>query len=277
MRTISINQRLRPLRFAFLVRPNDLRSALAAIRINTCLWGGRYNPIIPYFKQVPKWWDYMGHRFESPKQILNGYLDFFEPDFIVETHKGLAMGLDFDPERILGLSDILIKANQRETEGVGQSINDLYHYLYKKEFQFVRRHKHKFVSVEPENAEFAGFSGCLFGSFPTQRDYAYFKKNYAEVFEPEDLILNGATLAKLYKSRVESPLTIGQALLDVDFNDHRDPALFLLNAAAPQDLIDFWNLRIIQRQILAVPIQWVKELSTFCKDFIRRNHSACPG
>ena len=139
MSNVSINLRLRPIRFAFLIRPDDQKHTLEAFRINTCLWGGRYNPIIPFFKQLPKWWDKKGHRFESAKQILNGYLDFFEPDFIVEAEKGIASGLGFDPDRVLQFSDILMRDDDRDNVGFGLSVNNLYGDLYTKEFQFARQ------------------------------------------------------------------------------------------------------------------------------------------
>jgi hypothetical protein len=83
MSSITVDIRLRPVRFAFLVRPEDARRTLEIFRICTCLWGGKYNPIVPYFKRIPQWWERKGYRFESASQIINGYLDFFEPDFLV--------------------------------------------------------------------------------------------------------------------------------------------------------------------------------------------------
>src|SRR3989338_1866187 len=277
MSTISINLRLRPIRFAFLIRPDDQKHTLEAFQINTCLWGGRYNPIIPFFKQLPKWWDKKGHRFESAKQILNGYLDFFEPDFVVEAEKGIAGGLGFDPARILKFSDILVRDGDRDNEGFGLSAKDLYGDLYKKEFQFARRHKHNIIFVKPEDSLFSTFVGCIFGAFPTQRKLRYFEQNYKYVFEPQEIGLTDKSLSELYKTGYTSTLKIGQAVLDVNYNDHSDPALFVLNAHESRDLIDFWNLRIVRRNILAIPIQWIQELSQFCKDFILKNYRPLPG
>jgi len=52
MSSISAHVRLRPIRFAFLVRPDDLSRTIEIFRVNTCLWGGKFNPIIPYFTEV---------------------------------------------------------------------------------------------------------------------------------------------------------------------------------------------------------------------------------
>src|SRR3989338_10432515 len=235
MSTISINLRLRPIRFAFLIRPDD------------------------------------------QKQTLNGYLDFFEPDFVVEAEKGIAGGLGFDPARILKFSDILVRDGDRDNEGFGLSAKDLYGDLYKKEFQFARRHKHNIIFVKPEDSLFSTFVGCIFGAFPTQRKLRYFEQNYKYVFEPQEIGLTDKSLSELYKTGYTSTLKIGQAVLDVNYNDHSDPALFVLNAHESRDLIDFWNLRIVRRNILAIPIQWIQELSPFCREFILQNHRPLPG
>ena len=130
MSNVSVTLRLRPIRFAFLVRPDDAKRTLEIFRINTCLWGGKYNPIIPFFKRLPPWWERKGFRFENAKQIINGYLDFFEPDFIVEAEKGLAEGLGFDAERGLKLTDLLRREDERDREKYGFSVFDLYKDLW---------------------------------------------------------------------------------------------------------------------------------------------------
>ena len=74
MNNIRVDIRLRPIRFGFLVRPDDAENILEIFRINTCLWGGKFNPIIPIFDSVPSWLEEEGFRFENPKQMINDYL-----------------------------------------------------------------------------------------------------------------------------------------------------------------------------------------------------------
>lgn len=277
MSDIRVNVRLRPVRFAFLVRPDDRKRATEIFRVNTCLWGGKFNPIIPILKQVPKWWDRHGHRFETAAQIVNGYLDFFEPDFIVEAESGLANGLGFDKERVLQLSDLLTRAGDRDRNGCGLSVLNLYWGLYREEFQFARRHEHDIINVVPENAYFTGLSACLFGAFPTESDLQYLGKAFTDAFGPKTVTLNGTTLVNLYKSGFTSALRMGQSKINIDYHDHEDPALFVLDASKSRDLIDFWNLRAIRRNLLPIPLQWIGELSEFCKQFIVKNYRPLPG
>src|SRR5579859_1382636 len=176
--SLSLNIRLRPVRFAFIVRPDDRTNVAEIFRVNTCLWGGQYNPIIPFLKRLPQWWDRSGPRFYSAKQIMDGYLDFFEPDLVVESERGIAESLGFDQERVIQLSTVLVRAGDLDQKGYGLKLLDLYRELYKTEFQFVRRHEHDIVSVKVENPAFGPFSGCVFGAFPTSKSLRYFGRAY---------------------------------------------------------------------------------------------------
>jgi len=277
MGSINLNIRLRPIRFAFLVRPDDKKHTLEIFRINTCLWGGKFNPLIPYFKRLPSWWGRKGYRFENAKPIINGYLDFFEPDFLVEAEKGLADGFGFNPKRILQLNEILQGEGERDQDSYGLNVFDLYRDLYKKEFQFQRRHKHNIVHVKPKEKSFTNFVACSFGGFPTQKALNYFERGYKDAFDPADVNLDALALSKLYKLGYTSPLMIGNAKIKVDYHEHREPTLFILDANEPKDLIDFWNLRAIHRNVVAIPIQWIKDLSSFGKTFILDNYRPLPG
>jgi hypothetical protein len=277
MTKITADIRLRPIRFAFLVRPDDKKRTLEIFKVNSCLWGGKFNLIVPCFKQVPDWWDRHGHKFETAIQITNGYLDMFEPDFLVEAEQGLANGLGFDPDRVLQLGDVLVRDGQKRSSGYGLDILDLYRTLYKAEFQFVRRHKHDIVDVVSRQSAFKGFAAALFGAFPSDEDLQYFGQAYEDAFAPERICLDGHALAELYVAGFTSALRIGHSKIDVDYHNRNDPTLFVLDATQPRDLVDFWNLRAVRPHVLPIPLQWAEELSGFCKDFITRNFRPLPG
>ena len=272
MNSIRVDIRLRPIRFGFLVRPDDQEKVLEIFRINTCLWGGMFNPIIPFFEDVPSWWERGGYRFENAKQIINGYLDFFEPDFLVEAEKGLADGFGFEPSRVLQLADILEDSVEGGWDKYGLSVHDLYAELYKEVFRFESRLKHNIVHVETIDSIFDSFVACHFGSFPVQEHFGYFENSYKAVFDPEHTTLDASTFLNLYESGWSSALKIGCDKLRIYHHDRLKPSLFILDAEESKDLIDFWNLRSVSRNVLAVPLQWIEELSPFCKKFILDNY-----
>ena len=275
MNEIKLNIKLRPIRFIFLVKPNDKKNILKIFQINTILWGGKFNPIIPFFKKVPKWWS-DHYKSYNAKQILNNYLDFFEPDFIVEAEKGLANDMNFDNKRILLLDNLLHDGQYGENK-YGLNVNDLYTHLYEKKYQFERRHKLSIVNVKAKEKYLKNFISCIFGSFPEDADFSYLKSNYMDIFEPKNIELDAKSLLELYSSQHFSPLEIGHSKIDIDFSKKTpDPRLFILDIKETRDLIDFWNLRIIYREIIAIPKQWIEKLSPFCKEFILKHHRPSP-
>ena len=89
MKDLFITNKLRPTRIGFLVRPSDRASIRKIMRINACLWGGLYNPIIPVFRRPPSAWKNSFLPHEKITEIITGYIRFFEPDVYVESERGL--------------------------------------------------------------------------------------------------------------------------------------------------------------------------------------------
>lgn len=277
MSNIRVDLYLRPIRFAFLVRPDDIKRTLEIFQINTCLWGGKFNPIIPYFKRLPVWWERNSCKFENAKQVINGYFDFFEPDFLVEAEKGLADEYGFDPKRVIQLDDIFQCDEKRGGFKYGLSVRDLYMGLYKREFQFQRRCQPNIVQIKAKDKAFENFVACNFGSFFNKMNLKYLEEDYKEIFNPVEIELDADALYKLYESDYYSTLTLGHSEIKINYYEHSNPTLFILDAHQPRDLIDFWNLRAVYRNVVAIPIKWIKELSPFCKKFILDNYRPIPG
>lgn len=276
MNNIRVDIRLRPIRFGFLVRPDDAENVLEIFRINTCLWGGMFNPIIPVFESVPSWLEEEGFCFDNPKQMINDYLDFFEPDFLVEAEEGLAEGFGFDPERVRPVENMIEVPGGNYVHRYGLSVHGLYTDLYTKERQFEQRHKNSFVDVQATNMTLANFVAGLFGSFPTQQRFSYFERNYKVIFNPRSVSVDAAGLAKLYQSGYNSPLGLTRNALQVGYNAPSLSTLFILNVHESKDIVDYWNLRAIHQHVLPIPIQWLEKLSPFCMAFIRDNYRRQP-
>jgi len=210
---ITIVKKLRPIRLAFLVAKEDKRTLREAFCINTCLWGGIYNPIIPFFKKTPKNWE--DHRFRHPSasSILKGYLDSFDPDYVVAKDRKMLSDSLFDKERILLFEEVLTsKADSPISYGV--DVTDLYRHLYDKDFKFERRHPIK-VFIPKPSKETALLSACYFGDFPSLKEMRYVKKNYSHCFNPEELAINPGNLLDCFINEGVSPLRITKAELQV--------------------------------------------------------------
>src|SRR5260221_9444414 len=139
MARIVVKRRLRPIRFAFLVRPDDLGELRRAFQINTVLWGGRHNVLIPDWKRSPE-----VHRAEgSGREIVARFLDAAEADFVV-TGKAKASDFGLPSERVVSLDEMLKKPSLPQA---GLGTLPLYHTLFGKHFQVLRPHPNPLVHV----------------------------------------------------------------------------------------------------------------------------------
>jgi hypothetical protein len=77
-----------------------------AIQINSTLWGGTFNPIIPLYAQPPKAWkDYPNHKILAEDRVA-GYIRAFDPDFLVDCMRPRRMaGCQAEPSGWGGLAE----------------------------------------------------------------------------------------------------------------------------------------------------------------------------
>src|SRR5208282_4334078 len=78
MATIQAKLRVRPLRLAFAVDPQDRQALRRIVRANSCLWGGRYNYIIPVFKRTPTRYREKYFSVPSAAKLINGLIEAFQ-------------------------------------------------------------------------------------------------------------------------------------------------------------------------------------------------------
>ena len=104
MSTIYGSIRNRPTRIGFLVNPRDMASIKKVMRLNTCLWGGTFNPIIPVGRNLPKAWRTHPRLGPTGLELAEGLLNFFEPDVFVETSPGLGKKIGIS-NREFGFAD----------------------------------------------------------------------------------------------------------------------------------------------------------------------------
>lgn len=267
---ITIVKKLRPIRLAFLVKKDDKKTLREVFRINTCLWGGVYNLIIPFFKKTPKNWGDRRFRPPSASSILKGYLDSFDPDYVVIKDKKELPDTLFDKERLLFFEEVLnIKVDYPISFGV--DLIDLYRDLYDKEFKFERRHPIKVFYPKPRK-EISLLSACCFGEFPTSREMEYVKKSYSHCFNPKDLPIGQANFLDSFINEGASPLRITRAELQVSSRGWRaDPSMFFMDATSWLDIVDYWNLRAVGRDVLPLPKQYADQYIDLCNKIIKRN------
>ncbi|MFA5966676.1 MAG: hypothetical protein WC804_21885 [Sphingomonas sp.] len=276
---MRLDVRLRPTRFAYLAAPDDIDAVQRVLETNTCLWGGKYNPIVPVFSSVPEWWDRQGTS-ESAEQIVNGYLDYFEPDMLVETKPGQAAALGFHKDRVIPIEDLQPKFGRLDAAYIsacGLQMYSLYRDLYRSEFQFSRREPEKIVRVLSEEPALEALTACIFGAFPAKGMLHDLEGVFDQVFTPEVLQLGPTNAGEIFENNWLNALHLTHAKLEVQYSRHMDPRVFVFDGTRAGDLIDYWNLRAGVAPVVPVPLQFVKELSGFARKFVTGNFRPLPG
>lgn len=268
----TVNVKLRPIKLAFLVNPNDKASLLKAIEINTFLWGGVYNPIIPTYKRIPPNWEGLPSKNLNAKSIVSGYLDNFDPDYIVLMGECAEYSLDIGPrQKIDNASPILATTEGFGITSYGINLFEILKYFFEEELKFQRRYPLD-ICIPRFGIRFHSFLASVFGKLPESYDKVFWENwaktldaqkvkcstsNYAGFFDPQNLFFTRMTTRYLEPERLPKR------------------CIFFLDATKSLDIIDYWNLRAIGWNVFPVPKQFMRSDKTKLPilDFIQKNYS----
>lgn len=273
----------RPVRIGFLVPPDDLPTVIRVARLTACLWGGRYNPIIPFFEKGGERWLLPHHRQEGI-DVARGYIDFFEPDVLVESTPGMAESMGWNAgesylrmPRIVPIEDFFEADHRNDVEfATGVDMMEVMAELYDSEFRFERRHKQPFARVE----EVAGdaYFDVVIGRYPSDARLEYLGRNYEEIFSPETLPPDASTALRQLEKGLYGPLWLTRHGLQESLGrGNRDDTLYVFDPTNAGDVADYWNFRLVERHVLPINVNWFAEFASFMRNRIEAVHRPIPG
>ena len=283
---LSAKIRLRPTRIGFLVNPNDMHSLRQIMRACACVWGGEYNPIIPVFRTAPKDWKGRTNYLRMKgTDITKGYINFFEPDVLVESESGLLerAGLGALREKytdlpgVVDLDDFLKPREYRDwaEPAVGLSILDVFHDLYEKERRFKLKNERRALLIKPSRSDCR--VEAIFGAYPQQRDIDYLQKNFRDVLEPIETKASPDAWLSVFDKDAITPLRLTRYGLDTQRYWYHDLVIFVFDPKKSTDLIDLWNLRLEPHPVLRIPLDWLVDLADPIKKRILAGHRPVKG
>jgi hypothetical protein len=253
MRTGMVTTKLRPLRFAFVVPIGDHASLARALELNAIKWGGAFNPIIPFFKRIPRSWrrSVLAHG-HGARQIFDGYISAFNPDYLVPL--GEAKTYDFSEFSQEVIDDVLLDIDPKSgTPRYGIGVYEVLKGLYDKEFQFSKKYPLRFIlPLAPD--PYRNFFSALFGipSQPIETELREYWKEALDASEPtldfENYLqhLSDFNLRQAMKFEIEAA---GSGRWG------RKRGVFLMDASKAEDIIDYWNLRAMDWSLLPMAVQ----------------------
>lgn len=244
----------RPIKIGFVVNPNDKAAILEAISLNTFLWGGVFNPLIPAYSRRPSNWSRLPLEQFDRKEVLRGYLEAFDPDFVVPLGEVKCDASVIGCRRQLSVSELLGDVEKYGGPNVGIGLFEIIEHFISTELRFVRKAPLRFKMPRWTRQGHLFFS-AVFGKLPDNLE-RWFEHRYheclgvehegctwpdfASFLSPDNLFLR--RLSSLYVRRS-------------DLSAHGRHCVFLLNSNKSADILDYWNLRAIGWKVLPVPLQ----------------------
>lgn len=267
MTTTNLSIKYRPVKIGFLVRDGSIEDLVKASGINTLLWGGIYNPIIPVSKDM---------RFvEQLMRLLS--IDTLFPVSHTEEIDGLIKKYPFltNPghyDQNIFYEDWHTKKN---IVGYLDSLN-IINYYWDREFKHKPKdYKSNCVLVRWEdNDELKNLFSILFGYFPNDNNL---KDNF------EDAFLKGLRSKEIKLSHNDSiPKELTEniyplKLTGMELKGYRSPrrgwrddGIYIGKESNFRDLLYFWNLRASGLAIKFLSKDKIGRFKEFIKAFIER-------
>jgi len=235
-----------------LVDPSDGDALMQAITLNTFLWGGTYNPIIPVFQQVPGNWSHFPLPPVTRDEIYSGYVRFFDPDILVVCGEIDKATIPASGRSVIIAKDITDPISDRGLLGYGLGLNEIIAGLAQEEFRFVRRDNLKvFVPTitEPQNHFLAAICGGVPPEFPAETFERYL--DLVDTHRPDISMTNYVDYTSghyLFRRKLCS-----FKLEALRYRTERQSAIFYFDHDNTLDIIDFWNLRAIGWEVMPMP------------------------
>jgi hypothetical protein len=268
--------RIRPIRFAFAVDPKNLKDLMRVFEANSVLWGGPYNFILPLFKRVPQRYLDPYRKNIKTRALIDGLMEAFQPDFIVEMEAGSVTGFKFPRRRVINF-DQLLSRDERGHCAYGVDLRSIIADLYESTFRFVQRHPPESVVPSCSDTRYDLLFAALFGVLPESGPAGDCAVHYLKALDGKRKAYGPEEYPTLLQQKYLYPFRVANHQLESRRNSWSiDSKLYYMDEKSPLDLVDFWNLRALGWNILPLPASLAPNLTAFCKDFIQKSYRPFP-
>ena len=238
---------------------------LDALRINSILWGGVYNPLVPLMKRFPRSWANRFPKSSTPAQVLEGYIHAYDPDYIVCMDNADQHRLPSGHQEVISATDIIENIGEDYTPKYGIGLFELLDKFVREEYKFERR-KPLTMNIPVTERQYRIFVAAVFGELPERagiifrqhyrdaclaKDVPFRMTNYTNYFAPNNIYYKKLT-SLFIKTRPK-------------IHTYSSHYIFFFDATNILDVIDYWNLRALGFSVLPIPQQASSLLS--CKKF----------
>jgi hypothetical protein len=254
----TVNIKVRPLRFAFLVDPNNALQVRKSIKLACSLWGGMFFPVIPVYLRIPSSLRSEVNKPDSAEQFVRGYIEAFDPDMLVQFCTRTPEYLKNLPIRIIKPSDVWRSGARVETHQPihGLGVFDLLLDVFKECFKYNPRYPTR-IAIPSIPSTYSIFWASVFGEYDDhvsaeiEREFA----KHLDIDRPE-------VAPNSFKQLTDPSILFPRRLTCWGITTRRQSAfgntscVFYMDATSVEDVVDYWNLRASGRSVMPLPKQF---------------------
>jgi len=238
MSTSTVFIKYRPLRIGFLVEEGQINQLVKAAGINTMLWGGIYNPIIPISKGNNNY----------AKQLLNLFnVDVLYKVTEAEEIKTIYDELPFlrDPKHT---GEAIFYEDWHSKKNISAYLDSLsiVNYYWEKEFRHTsKKFKSDCLHAEwDENDNYSNAFSLMFGYFPSSYNLKYnYKQAFKNGLKANSIKINKDTDLENDLAKSITPIMATSLELETSGGRARGDGIYVGSEDNFTDLTNFWNLR----------------------------------
>jgi hypothetical protein len=219
----NVTIKIRPLRLALLVDPENLEQTRDAIRLASSLWGGAYFPIIALYKRMPKTWREGPIKAPHARDVVLGYIDAFDPDILVQFSRDVPQYVRDREIKTIRPDEVwrILEENRGLSPNFGIGLPDILTDVFEQFFKYKAKYPVRvFMPVLPKKHTL--FWASVFGELP-QKLLPHIKRGYYEALEIEDLEVKPEEILHLLKGNNVFPRRLTQHGLEHHPRSHGMP------------------------------------------------------
>jgi len=227
----------RPVKIGFIVKHNNIEDIVKASELNTLLWGGIYNPLIPVSKDV-----------NFTKQLIRLFnIDILFPISKTREVEILLKEYEYLQSPHYLNREILYEDWHTKKQEIGYlDIINIINFHWEREFKNKPKdYQSNCVLVEwKENDKLANLFTIMFGRFPDNLNLKFDYKNvFLKGLKATKVKIKANEKIKSSLSQFVYPLALTSSKLKRSGDNIRSDGIFIGNSEKFEDLLTFWNLR----------------------------------
>ncbi|MFA5106763.1 MAG: hypothetical protein WC497_00365 [Patescibacteria group bacterium] len=254
----------RPLRLGFCVRDGHKQDIATAVKLNTILWGGIYNPLIPV---------------GSKEGLDHALVKLFQVDALIPISKTPEINKFLEKYSWARLpssynSELLLSEDSMNRKKKHVNVLDVSHILRK-----MWDTNFKFSKTDDSNCTLISWSNkdadkdllpLLFGEYPKKQLAYKYHHNFQKALKAKEITLTGRRPVPKKLASTVTPLALTEQEIRSYGGNRHDAGVYIGDSKSFIDLLNFWNIRAAGSYITFLPKSNVRRFLPYIKEHLSR-------